>query len=89
MKAITYIKKIDKENACSIHTADKLSEALHRENFLHPDLVLRFRPLYGDFDFVEKSWFIGNEKAFMSESFREPYDIIPFAHEASRQYLRA
>lgn len=88
MKAITYIRKIDEAGACSIHTAEKLTEALHREQLLHPDLVLRFRPLYGDFDFVHKSWFEGNLDAYNSINFYGAYDIIAFAQDANREYMR-
>jgi hypothetical protein len=57
MKASTYISKIQKEQICSIATAEKLTEALHREGLLDENLVVRFRPLFGDFDILEKSWF--------------------------------
>jgi len=52
MKAITYINKIRKENACSIHTAELLTKALHRENIMSETKAIRFRPLFGDFDVV-------------------------------------
>lgn len=57
MKAITYIEKIKRENCCSVHTAEILNKALHREGLLDKKLVLRFRPLYGDFDILHKDWF--------------------------------
>lgn len=57
MKAKTYIEKIKRENCCSVHTAKKLNEALHREGLLDKKLVVRFRPLYGDFDILHKDWF--------------------------------
>lgn len=52
MKAITYINRIKKENGCSIHTAEMLTKAFHREKLLGDDLAIRFRPLFGDFDIV-------------------------------------
>ena len=52
MKAITIVKKIEKENACSIHTAELLTDALHREGRLPNGYAIRFRPLFGDFDVV-------------------------------------
>lgn len=56
MKAINYINKIIKDNACSIHTAELLTKALHRENIMSDTLAIRFRPLYGDFDIVNSDW---------------------------------
>lgn len=67
MKAATYISKIQKEQVCSIATAEKLTEALHREGLLDENLVVRFRPLFGDFDIVERSWFTVQEsKVFIN-----------------------
>lgn len=57
MKAVTYIEKIQKENCCSVQTAENLTKALHREELLDKNLIVRFRPLYGDFDILHKDWF--------------------------------
>lgn len=57
MRVVTIIKKIEKENGCSIATAELLTRALHREKRLDNDLAVRFRPLFGDFDIVNISWF--------------------------------
>lgn len=56
MKAINYVRKIEKENACSIHTAEKLTRALHREGVMDESLAIRFRPLFGDFDIVNSDF---------------------------------
>lgn len=56
MKAITYINKIKKENACSIHTAKLLTKAMHREGIMDETLAVRFRPLFGDFDIVNSDF---------------------------------
>lgn len=74
MKSTTYINKIVRENACSIQTAEKLTEALHREGILHPDLALRFRPLFGDFDIVSAGWLKGNYNIQMTEWYLNPID---------------
>ena len=57
MKTESYIEKIKRENCCSVHTAEKLNKALHREGLLEESLVLRFRPLFGGFDILHKDWF--------------------------------
>ena len=57
MKAITIINKIKKENGCSIHTAELLTNALHRENKLPTNQAVRFKPLYGKFDIVNADLF--------------------------------
>lgn len=62
MKATTYIQKILAEGACSVATAEKLTEALHREGLLHPHLSVRFKILFGNFDIVETEWLKGNIK---------------------------
>lgn len=46
MKARTYIKKILKDDACSIATAEKLDNALQREGIKIPGHI-RFSPLRG------------------------------------------
>lgn len=69
MKAINYIKKIQSENACSIHTAELLTAALHREERLSPKWAVRFRPMYGDFDLVNSDF----EKVGVTVS--KPVDI--------------
>ena len=57
MKAQTIIKRIEKEQACSIATAELLTRALHRENKLDKEQAIRFRPLFGDFDIVNADLF--------------------------------
>ena len=57
MTAEQHIMKIKRNNACSIIEAKKLTEALHNENLLDKNLVVRFRPLYKDFDILEKRYF--------------------------------
>lgn len=52
MKAITYVKKIREQNACSIALAENLTRAMHREGIMDESLAIRFRPLFGDFDLV-------------------------------------
>ena len=74
MKAATYIKRIKEDNACSIHTAEKLTEALHREGILHTDLAIRFRPLFGDFDVVHKEWLNGNDNIDMTSWYLNPFE---------------
>lgn len=74
MKAATYINKIIRDDACSIHTAEKLTEALHREGLLHPHLALRFRPLYGDFDIVSAEWLKGNYNIRMTDWYLSPVE---------------
>ena len=95
MKAKTYIEKIKKENACSIHTAEKLTEALHRENILHPDLSVRFRPLWGDFDIIETEWLHNGFNRTIDEDdnlewyakpFENPDLIINYARNVSNLY---
>lgn len=72
MKSETYIKKILAEGACSIATAEKLTEALHREGLLHPHLSVRFKVLFGDFDIIETEWLEGKtERAWF-------YPVIEF-----------
>lgn len=73
-ESTTYINKIIRENACSIQTAEKLTEALHREGILHPDLALRFRPLFGDFDIVSTGWLKGNYNIQMTGWYLSPID---------------
>lgn len=52
MKAITIIKKIEKNGKTSIAEVKLLTKALHREGRLAENKMVRFRPLYGDFDIV-------------------------------------
>lgn len=52
MKAITIIKKIEKNGKTSIEQVELLTKALHREGRLAENKMVRFRPLYGDFDIV-------------------------------------
>lgn len=61
MKAITIMNKIKKENGCSIHTAELLTRALHRENKLPTNQAIRFKPLYGKFDIVNADLFTTGE----------------------------
>lgn len=56
MKAITIIKKIREENACSIHTCEMLNRALRREGYMSNDWNIRFMPLYARFDFVNNDF---------------------------------
>ena len=56
MKAKTIINKIIEKNSCSIHTAKLLSNALHREGYLHEAYELRYRLLLGTFDFVNQGY---------------------------------
>ena len=89
MKAITYVAKIEKENACSIHTAEKLTEALIRENILDSRLCVRFRPLFGDFQIIEKKWFENQDQdIFATNTFNEPNKIIIEAREATERYRK-
>jgi len=90
MKARTYIDTIIKTNSCSINTAGKLTKAMHREGLLHEDLALRFRMLYGDFDYMPQSWLDGdynqNIKPFYTGNFKEPRDILAQAAKATTAY---
>lgn len=61
MKAITIIKKIEKNGKTSIAQVELLTKALHREGRLAEDSAIRFRPLYGDFDIVNADWMITKE----------------------------
>lgn len=61
MKAQTIINRIEKEQSCSIATAELLTKALHRENKLDANKAIRFRPLYGDFDIVNADLFMCGE----------------------------
>ena len=56
MKAITIIKKIEKNGKTSIKQAELLNKALHREGRLAENKMVRFRPLYGDFDIVNADY---------------------------------
>ena len=56
MKAITIIKKIEKNGKTSIEQVELLTKALHREGRLAENKMVRFRPLYGDFDIVNADW---------------------------------
>lgn len=56
MKSITKINKIIETQECSICDIEKLNETLHREGILPLRLVVRFRPLYADFDIVTTTW---------------------------------
>lgn len=58
MKAITIIKKIEKNGKTSIAQVELLTKALHREGRLPEDSAIRFRPLYGDFDIVNADWMV-------------------------------
>ena len=90
MKARTYIDTIIKTNSCSINTAEKLTKAMHREGLLHQDLALRFRILYGDFDYMPQTWMDGdfnqNVKPFYIGNFTEPGDILEQASKATTAY---
>jgi hypothetical protein len=61
MKAATYIEKIEREQTCSIDTAEKLTRAAHREGLLESEKAIRFRPLYADFDIVNSDLFVTGE----------------------------
>lgn len=63
MKSETYLNKIQAEQACSIHTAELLTKALHREGKLSQDKAVRFSPLYAKFDIVNAD--------FLTAGFRE------------------
>lgn len=52
MKSKTIVEKIKRENACSVHTAELLTNAFHREGKLSADKAIRFKPLYGTFEIV-------------------------------------
>lgn len=90
MKARTYIDTIIKTNSCSINTAEKLTNAMHREGLLHEDLALRFRMLYGDFDYMPQTWLDGDYKQniqpFYTGSFKDPEDILAQAAKATEAY---
>lgn len=51
------IKQIKITNKCSIDRAKELTKALHSEGLLDKSLAVRFRPLYQDFDILEKRYF--------------------------------
>lgn len=57
MKAMTYLKRIQKEQECSLHQIEMLTKALHRENLLKEEQAVRFRPFYGDFELISATWF--------------------------------
>lgn len=61
MKAITIIKKIEKNGKTSIAQAELLNKALHREGRLPENKMVRFRPLYGDFDIVNADFIKAGE----------------------------
>lgn len=90
MKAKTYIDTIIKTNSCSMNTAEKLTKAMHREGLLHADLALRFRMLYGDFDYMPQTWLDGNYnqniRPFYTGNFKNPEDILPQAAKATAAY---
>ena len=73
MTATTIINKIKKENACSIHRAELLTNALHREGRLPKEQIIRFRPLFGDFDIINAD--------FVENGFKKELCIKPFAVE--------
>ena len=52
MKAMTYMNRIRESGHCSIHDAEMLTKALHREGLLAENQAIRFRTLFGDFDIV-------------------------------------
>ena len=90
MKARTYINTIIKTNGCSINTTEQLTKAMHREGLLHQDLALRFRMLYGDFDYMPQTWMDGdfnqNVRPFYTGNFKEPGDILEQAAKATAAY---
>lgn len=89
MKAIKYIEKIEKENACSIHTAELLTKALIRENILDSRLCVRFRPLYGDFQIIETIWFTHMDSDVFATNYIDyPHQIIEEARKATERYRR-
>lgn len=61
MKAITIIKKIEKEKGTNIAQVELLTKALHREGRLPENKMVRFRPLYGDFDIVNADLMVTRE----------------------------
>ena len=61
MKAITIIKKIEKSGKTSIAEVELLTKALHREGRLTENKMVRFRPLYGDFDIVNADLMVTKE----------------------------
>lgn len=61
MKAITIIKKIEKNGKTSIEQVELLTKALHREGRLAENKMVRFRPLYGDFDIVNADFIKAGE----------------------------
>lgn len=61
MKAITIIKKIKKNGKTSIAEVELLTKALHREGRLAENKMVRFRPLYGDFDIVNADFIKAGE----------------------------
>lgn len=85
------ISKIITENECSIEMAEQLTETLHNGRYLHKDLVLRFRPLYGDFDIVPRAWMEGfgivedTEKYYIG-AFNMPNHALHKAAEATQAY---
>ena len=57
MKSSTIMNRINAAQECSIATAELLTNALHREGKLDEEKAVRFRPIIGDFDIVNKSLF--------------------------------
>ena len=62
MKAINYVKRMVENGTCSIHEVEKLNEALHREKLLEDNIIIRFKPLFAEFDLVSADWFSSDGK---------------------------
>lgn len=94
MTAREIIRKIITENECSIEMAEQLTKALHEEGYLNKDLVLRFRPLFCDFDFVPRAWldsaaampYYDLLKEVYTGAFNMPNHALRKAAEATQAY---
>ena len=81
MKAETIINKIERSQVCSIHDAELLTSALHREKKLPAECAIRFRPLYGDFDIVNADYEeIGPVRAYSENMNIETLKNLMFSH---------
>lgn len=68
MKAMTYMNRIRIKECCSIHEAEMLTKALHREGKLPTNQIVRFRPLFRDFDIVNADFIKNGFDATLCEN---------------------
>lgn len=94
MKAENIIGGFIENQMCSILSAEKLTRALIRDEMLDEDLMIRFRPLLGDFDIIERRWYddIGRSNVrgnyFYFPAFTDPKEILDRAQEATQLYYQ-